>query len=293
MGGVMKTASNESLYRLILENMRILGASRTTLVALDAYVDAVRRLNCRQDAFTPALHALNAVIRGTEPKLTPLVHLIDEFEAEMLPFQAGSLEALKKEAIRLLEQKHERFEAATGRVTEQCMDRIATNDFIIAHAPTGYLRNAFVRAFKELKQRFDVLILKNDFYRTKELINALEAHRVPYLVIPEYNLSHFLDRTNKLFIAAVSVTSDGRAVTGIGTANVVGLCRWHRVPVYLFAERLKFTHLPLPEQRIHVAQEDRLESGFTFRMTTFSHDIISLGMIDHLVTEDGETNIKT
>jgi translation initiation factor eIF-2B subunit alpha len=292
MGVIMKTNSNESLYQLILENMRILGASHTTLVALNAYMDAVRRLNCRQEGFMPSMRELNTLIRNTEPKLTPLIHLIDEFETEMPPFETGSLEALKKEAIRLLEQKRERFETATRRVTEKCMDCIVSEDFIIAHSPTGYLRDAFVRAYKELKRRFSVLILKNDFYRTKELINALKEHGVPHQVIPEYNLSHFLDRTNKLFITAVSVTADGQAVTGIGTANVVGLCRWHRIPIYLFVEGLKFTRLPLPEQRIYVAEEDRLESGFTFHMTTFSHDTISLRMIDHLVTEEGETSVK-
>ena len=169
------------------------------------------------------------------------------------------------------------------------MDRIAPKDFIIAHSPTGYLRDAFVRAFSELKRRFNVLILKKRFlYRTRELISALKENGVPHQVIPEYNLSQFLHRVNKLFITAVSVTSDNHAVMGIGTSNVVGLCRWHHVPVYLYVERLKFTRIPMPDQQIHMEEEDRLEEGFTFHMTTYSHDTINLEMVDHLITEEGE-----
>ena len=284
----MKISSNRALYRLILENMHTIGASHTTLVALDSYMDAIRRLKCREEEFSANLEQLNAVIRETEPKLVPLVNLLNGFETDMAPFQTASLEARKAEAIRLLEQKHELFSTATRRVTEQCMDRIAPKDFIIAHSPTGYLRDAFVRAFSELNRRFNVLILKNDFYRTRELISALSENGVPHQVIPEYNLSQFLHRVNKLFITAVSVTSDNQAVTGIGTSNVVGLCRWHHVPVYLYVECLKFTRTPMPEQQIHMEEEDRLEEGFTFHMTTYSHDTIDLEMVDHLITEEGE-----
>ena len=137
-----------------------------------------------------------------------------------------SLETAKQKAVAILQQKRERFESDTRKVTENCVEHIASDDFIIVHSPTGYIRNAFIYAHVEMKRKFRVLILKNNFQRTKNLVSALERHQsIPHLVIPEYNLSHFLQHTNKLFIGAVSVTVDRQAVTGIGTANVVSLCR--------------------------------------------------------------------
>jgi hypothetical protein len=65
-----------------------------------------------------------------------------------------------------------------------------------------------------------VLALKQDFIRTKELVNDLARHGVDHLLIPEYNLSHYLKSATKLFIGAVSVSADNQAVTGVGTANV-------------------------------------------------------------------------
>jgi translation initiation factor eIF-2B subunit alpha len=284
----MKTASTHSLYHLILEDMRLLGTSRTTIVAISASIDAIQRLKSKDSTLMRSVLELNDIIRHTQPKVMPLVHLIDEFEMELRPYQDKPLNIAKKAAVEILEKKLKSFEAATRNVTEQCMSRIASKDFIIAHSPTGYLRDAFVQAHSEFKRPFKVLILKNDFFRTKELINALEQNHVPHRVIPEYNLSHFLTRTNKLFISAVTLTSDYKAVTGVGTANVVSLCRWHHVPVYLFVESIKFAPSPLTEQHIHIEREDKIEAGFTFHMTTFSHDVIDLGMVDHLITENGE-----
>jgi len=285
----MRTESNHTLYHLIRDYMQAMGTSRTTLVALSSYINAIHRIKCPDKDFMTYVMELNDVIRRTEPKVIPLVHLIEEFEAEMQPYKDSSLETARQQAVEILERKRERFESDTRNVTEYCMASIAAEDFIIAHSPTGYIRNAFVRAHTELKRPFKVLILKNDFIRTRELISALEQHHISHVVIPEYNLSHFLKRTNKLFIAAVSVTADKKAVTGIGTANVVGLCRWHHVPVYLFVETIKFSHKALPDQHIHSEELDKVEADFTFHMTTFSHDFIDLEMVDHLITEKGET----
>jgi len=284
----MKAPANQNLYNLIRAYMDALGTSRTTVVALKSYIGAVGRLNCAIDDFRPMLEGLNTVIKNTEPKVIPLVHLIEAFEAEMASFGDLSLATAKKRAVDILTQKLEQFETATGKVTAHCINCIATDDLIIVHSTTAYIRNALVRAHAELKRTFKVLALKQDFFRTKELINDLEHHRVDHLLIPEYNLSHYLKSAAKLFIGAVSVTPDNQAVTGVGTANVVSLCHWYHVPVYLFAESIKFAHKSLPDQHIYNEEQDKTEADFTFHLKTFSHDFIDLAMVDHLVTEMGE-----
>ena len=122
----------------------------------------------------------------------------------------------------------------------------------------------------------------------KVLVNDLECHQVDHVLIPEYNLSHYLKSAHKLFIGAVLVTSDNQAVTGSGTANVVSLCHWYHVPVYLFAESIKFTPKSLPDQLIYYEEQDKTEVDFNFHLKTFSHDFIDLAMVDHIITEMGE-----
>lgn len=289
----MKSESNQALYRLIRSYMDTMGTSRTTVVALKSYMDAVRRVKSTREEFNRMLESLNAVIKNTEPKVIPLMHLIEAFEQEMPPAADLPMAAAKARAMDILSRKREGFEADTVRLTGYCMNCIAPDDFIIAHSSTAYIRNALVRAHIEMKRDFRVLVLKQDFIRTKELVNDLKQNGVEHIVVPEYNLSHYLGAATKLFIGAVSVTSDNRAVTGIGTANVVSLCHWYRVPVYLFAETLKFAHKSLTDQNIYNEEQEKTEADFTFHMKTFSHDFVDLAMIDHLITEKGEKANRT
>ncbi len=284
----MNEVKNQALYRLIREYLYAMGTSRTTVVAIQSYIDAIRRLRCTPGAFKGNLLELGEIIKRTEPQVTPLVLLIEQFNAEIQRQPNGDLESAKVKSVEILSSLLKRFEDDTEKLSRNCMNCIESGDFIVAHSSTAYIRNAFARAFSELNRKFKVLVLKQDFLRTKDLINILESHRVDHLLIPEYNLSHFLKDTNKLFIGAVSVTADHKAVAGIGTANVVSLCHSHNVPVYLFVETIKFSHTTLPEHHIYKEEKEKIESDYPFRITTFSHDFIDLGMVDHLITENGE-----
>ena len=284
----METDIAKTLYPLIRNYMSAMGTSRTTVVALKSYMDAIRRLKCTESEFWPLLMELNKVIRRTEPIVVPLLHLVEEFEVELQSHLNKGLEKAKVRAIEILEGKLKRFEKDTQKVTEQCVSHIAPGDFIAVHSPTAYISNAFIQAREEFNKSFQVLVLKQDFHRTKDLVNALVEHQVDYLLIPEHNLSHYLDEASKLFISAVTITSDGKAITGLGTANVVSICHSGRVPIYLFAESLKFSHKPLQDQNIFKEKTHRREKDYDFQITAFSHDYVNLNMVDHLISEKGE-----
>jgi translation initiation factor eIF-2B subunit alpha len=291
MDAIMNAPVHHILYELIRAYMDALGTSRTTIVALKSYMNAIRKLKCPPEAFGPLISELSGVIKNTEPKVIPLIHLIEEFDTEMVRYLDSPITEAKKRAIEILGRKLDRFEKDTLTLTRLCMDHIVPGDFIAVHSATAYIRNALVQARMELQRPFKVLTLKQDFQRTRDLVSALDQHNVEYVLIPEDNLSHYLKSVSKLFVGAVSITSDNHAVTGIGTANVISLCHYRQVPVYLFAESLKFAHQPLFDQHIHQEGKDRVESDFTFRMTTFSHDVVPLQMIDHLITEKGEKHL--
>ena len=284
----MNQIPNQTLYRLIRDYMNAVGTSRTTIVALQSYMDAVRRLKCRPSDFKPLILELNRVIRNTQPKLVSLLHLIEAFETEMQPFFDTGLDEAKAKAGEILARKLKQFEADTANLTQYCTACIAGGDFIIVHSPTGYIRNALVHAHTQLHLPFRVLVLKQEFFRTKDLINALQENHVEHLLIPEHNLSHYLSDATKLFISAVSITADRKAVTGPGTANVVSICHANTLPVYLFAETIKFSHTTLSDQHIFKEQDHKVEGDFAFHLTAFSHDFVDLHMVDHIITEKGE-----
>jgi len=88
-------------------------------------------------------------------------------------------------------------------------------------------------------------------------------------------------------IGAVSITPDAKVVAAIGTTNIVGLCHINKVPVFLFANSLKFSYHPSSSQRIHTKTAPTSQDDVSYMLTTHSRDILDLKLVDHLVTEDG------
>jgi translation initiation factor 2B subunit (eIF-2B alpha/beta/delta family) len=79
----------------------------------------------------------------------------------------------------------------------------------------------------------------------------------------------------------------------VGTANAVGLCHLNRIPVYLLANSLKFAHRMISEQHIHKEESQRSCDNSTYRHVTYSHDQVDLYLIDHVITEKGEKDIRS
>ena len=284
----MKTHMNDALDLLVRYYAKEVGSSGTTVAALNAYIQAVGRIRCPDKMFMDCIRELNCAIGRTQPRIVPLMRILYEFADEMKPYSCRPLETARLHAAAVLEAKRDRFKSDTISLSRHCSGCIAPDDVIIAHCPPGYIRDAFVIAHRELKRPFSVLILKNDVLRTRELVTALQQWDIPHTVTDEFNLIHFIKQADKLFISAASVTTDSHAVACAGAAAVASLCRWYRVPVYLFAETIKFSSTVLSEQHIRMEEQERTEAGYTFHMTGFSHGAIELAMVDHLFTEKGE-----
>ena len=52
-----------------------------------------------------------------------------------------------------------------------------------------------------------------------------------------------------------STTPDNKAVCPLGAAEGVSLCHLNKVPIYRFANSLKFSHNPSYDHRIHEKHE--------------------------------------
>jgi translation initiation factor eIF-2B subunit alpha len=289
----MNQSEREILYKLIREHEEIMGVSRTTVVALHSYRDALQKLkDSDTSTFKDSVLELNAVIKNTEPKIIPLIHLIEEFETELQIHFDTPYQQIHDHALRILSQKIARYENCMQGVIDHGLHVVAENDFIIVQSPSFAIQSVLKRAQTELNMHFKVLILDQDFIRIKQLIKELSQIGVSLIVVPEYNLSHFLKTATKLLIGAVSITPDQQIITTVGTANAVGLCHLNRIPIYLLANSLKFAHRKVFEQHIYSEESQLSRDNLTFRHATYSHDLVDLNLIDHVITEQGEIAIQ-
>jgi len=269
----MNLNEREILYKLIRQHEEIMGVSRTSMAALKSYQNALKKLkNSDSSVFKDSVLELNAVIKNTEPKIIPLTHLIEEFEAEMQIYFENPFEKICDHALKILNQKVARYENCIQGVIDHGKRMVRENDFIIFQSPSLAIRSSLKQAHSELDKKFKVLILDQNFIRIKQLIKELSKAGVEFLVVPEYNLSHFLETATKLFIGAVSIPPDKKIITTVGTANAVGLCHLNRIPIYLLANSLKFAHQMASEQHIYRVESQRSLDHLIYRHAMYSHD---------------------
>ena len=288
MGFAMKEKDKEILYKLFRDHEDVRGSSRMAMLALRSFIESIKDLRCNASEIKELITELCDAIKHTEPRIVPLIHMIKAFETEKAEHYGEDLQKTKSEATRILQEKHDLLKSKVEQVIEHGVNMVEDGDTIVVHTASSDVTNMLVRAKEFLKKSFKLIILKQDFVKTKLLVKTLSKAKIDLLVVPEYSLSHYIEKANKLFIGAVSITPDAKVVAAIGTANIVGLCPINKVPVYLFANSLKFSFHPSSSQRIHTKTIPTSQDDVSYMLTTHSHDIVDLKLVDHLVTEDGK-----
>jgi translation initiation factor eIF-2B subunit alpha len=292
MGVAVKEKDREILFKLFRDHEDVRGSSRMALLALRCLMTSIDELKCKAGSIKVQITELCEAIKHTEPRIVPLIHLIKAFETEMGDRYEDDLQTIKSEALRILKEKHDQLELGIGKVIEHGVSLIKDGDTLIVHTASSDVINMLAMSREVFQKKFTVIILKQDFVKTKLLIKTLSRANIELRVVPEYSLSHYVEQADKLFIGAVSITHDSKIVAAIGTANIVSLCHLSNVPIYLFANSLKFSYHPSSSQRIHTKMVTKSHDDVEYLLTTYSHDIVDLKLIDHLITEEGQIKIR-
>lgn len=283
----MNKKDKEILRRLVREHEDTAGSSRSTLLALRALVAAIQELQCPDQELRDQYLEITTAIKNTRPKIIPLIHLIEEFEEEIEPFFTSDPAMVREKAIEILQAKHEKLQSKSGKIIELGLTCVDTGDTIVVHTANVNVINIITLCHQVMEKNLNVIILQQNLAKTKRIISQLRQADVPLQAVPEYSLSHYIGQADKMFCAALSITADLKVVTPVGSANITSLCHYHQIPVYLFANTLKFAHGKFEDQRIHRETVRQDKDTDSYELVTYSHDVMDLEMVDYLVTEDG------
>jgi translation initiation factor 2B subunit (eIF-2B alpha/beta/delta family) len=275
------------LHSLMREHENVLGSSRSTLLALGSFMAAIQDLACPPDQLREQYLELTEAIKNTRPKVIPLIHLIEEFEEEMGPHYGQDPATVQQAAIEILQTKYDKLQEKSGKIIELGLTCIYQNDMIVVHAANANVIGIITLAHQVLDKDIDVIVLQQNLAKTKRMISQLRQSNVHLQAVPEYSLSHYIGKANKMFCGALSITADHQVVAPVGTANIASLCHFHQVPVYLFANTLKFAHGVTADQRIHRESVTQDKHDQAYELITYSHDVVDLKMVDFLITEEG------
>ena len=283
----MNPTEKENLDRLFRYHGNVLGAARTTVMALNSLVDAIDQLDCEKCDIMERYGELAEAIRTTQPRIIPLIHMLEQFEAEIQPYLDADVEALREAAIKILKKKIILYQSRVERVARHGIHHVEDGDGIIVHSASSVVTNVLLQAKQVLLRDFSVIVLQLDPVRTPQVARTLKQVEIPHIVIPAFNLCHYVGQANKILLGAVSITRDLKVVAPVGTSSTLSLCRFNNIRSYLFANSFHFSHGLSDAQRIHRVETDVASSRSTYQLTTHAHDLVDMDLIDVVVDEDG------
>jgi len=276
----------DALFRDIV---KFYSSSQTSIITLNAITAAITELECPTEDFKMELTTVCDIIKNSRPRMFPIDNLIILLEKELQEkdyFSDKDIDARKTAVTKIIESLEERLNDDMNELANQGVKHIEDGDHIILHSVEEGAELLLPEA-KRMGKNFEVLILRQDLVKTKQVINILDTAGIKYTVVPEWDLIHFFDKVNKLFIGAYALTVDGKFVSDSGTSNIVSECHIHKIPVYLFAPTLEITNTFSRDQNIYLKDESVSESGSDYNLISHSSDIVSLDLVDHIITEHG------
>ena len=283
----MNQIEKDNLDNLFLYHGNVLGAARTTVMALKSLISAFNELECGQEEIVERYMELATAIKATQPRITPLSHMLEQFEEEMNPYWGEEMQTIKDQAAKILNEKAKLYQSRAERVVRHGIQFIEERDGIIVHSASSMVTNVLIQAKEVLLKNFSVIVLQLDPVRTPQVALSLKEHDIPHIVIPAFNLDHYVGKANKLMLGGVSVTRDLKVVAPVGTSTTLSLCRHNGIKSYLFANSFHFSHGLADAQRIYRTDKHIASSRTTYKLTTHSHDLVDLELIDTLIDEDG------
>ena len=276
----------DALFRDIV---KFYSSSQTSIITLNAITAAITELECPTEDFKMELTTVCDIIKNSQPRMFPIDNLIILLEKELQEkdyFSDKDIDARKTAVTKIIESLEERLNDDMNELANQGVKHIEDGDHIILHSVEEGAELLLPEA-KRMGKNFEVLILRQDLVKTKQVINILDTAGIKYTVVPEWDLIHFFDKVNKLFIGAYALTVDGKFVSDSGTSNIVSECHVHKLPVYLFAPTLEITNTFSRDQNLYLKDESVSESGSDYNLISHSSDIVSLDLVDHIITEHG------
>ena len=290
MAVIVSTKDQIVLDSLFRDIVKFYSSSQTSVVTLQAIIEAVRDLECDESTYGVQIKDVCSIIANSQPRMFPIDNLIILFEKEMESkdyFRDKDFATMKTATIENLEDLIKRLEYDMSILANEGLEHIEDGDFIILHAVEEPVELLLPEA-KRMGKEFKVLILMQDEVKTQQVIQIMEQNGIEYTVIPEWDLIHFFDRVNKLFIGAYAVTTDGKFVSDSGTSNIVSECHIHNLPVYLFSPVLEITPTISENQNIYLKEESQNIGQLDYTLISHSSDVVSLDLVDHIITDKGE-----
>ncbi|MBU0577744.1 hypothetical protein KJ742_00960 [Patescibacteria group bacterium] len=162
---------------------------------------------------------------------------------------------------------------------------------ILIHDHSHFIHSVLA-SMNQKGKRFTVIVAEQNMEKTEDNIEFLHSHDIEYKVVPAHMLSHIEETVDMVFCGAVTFQENMNFVMDPGSKAIISHFHYEKKPIYVFITTSKFTLWPLTEESHEVyAKPDigyhHVLTDIEYERIKFSHDRVSVDLIDYIVTEQG------
>lgn len=289
-----------SIFRYIEADI---GTSDLANLVIESILSSVRNLKVKNvDEFYDQFKEVMLLIKSTKPRIgiiiTYFCDLWDELETE-------------REKIKTVEQTYAILDKKIANIKKGNKDDlkkiiktsltcIEENDTILIHSHSHTVLRVIENAWQK-KKKFRVILAEQEEEKTKDIIRFLQNLEIPFFVVPEFMLSHIEHEVTKVFLGALTFSTENTFVTDAGTNSVVAEFHHAKVPIYLFISTKKFSlwRIESKNHTYKIIKKNCCEMGkhgknsINYETIKFSHDRLPVDLVDQIITEEGSYTAKT
>jgi translation initiation factor 2B subunit (eIF-2B alpha/beta/delta family) len=175
------------------------------------------------------------------------------------------------------------------RLKKEAVKLIAHHSTVLIHSHSHTVLETLEMANRTHK-KFNVIVAEQDAACTLDILKFLNAHGIPFTVIPEYMLSSVEMDISCMLVGAVTLKHDMHFVVDAGTKALVSEMNAAKIPVRLALTTNKFSYWktkPALQTLKSVKSVAHPHANFSFERIKFSHDRLPLDQVTSVVTEEG------
>src|SRR3989338_1228727 len=279
------------IFRTIEADRGTTSLSNLLLIVLNEIFDHFKPISV--DDFYHQFKGLVLLVKTTKPRIGIIIfhfcQIWDEIQYHRDSIQ--TLPQLKRVIQRTIDLLTKEAEKDNKKLIINGGACINDNDSILIHSHSRTVLKIVEKAYRH-KKKIRIVLAEQEEEKTQDMIHFFQEREIPFIVVPEYMLSHIESEVNKVFLGGITFTNQYSFVTDAGTNSVISEFHHVKIPIYMFMTTKKFSfwEVDTKQQTYKVTQkklEKHPEKFVTYERIKFSHDRIPVDLLDYVVTENG------
>jgi translation initiation factor 2B subunit (eIF-2B alpha/beta/delta family) len=273
------------------------GTTALCKIVLQSLSDCLDTFQAKDvEDFIEQFKNLALMIKNTKPRMGIVIYYICEIwdKLEDNKSKLDSTNKVKDYLKKVINNLRKEIDLDSDKVIKNGFQHIKDGDVILIHSHSKTVMDIIEKA-KNKGKKFKIVVAEQEKEKTLDIIKFLKKKGIIFYVVPEFMLSHIEEEITKVFLGGLTFNDKHYFITDAGTNSVVAEFHNISIPIYIFLTTTKFSLWISSDEhsRNKVKQlkiRKILKECLTYERIKFSHDRISISVIDWLVTEDGDYN---